>query len=117
MSDGDSGPKPAGADDEPTVDLADRLDDIAGGLEDVERVEVGEATEYRVAGRVFAVLEGRTVSYRLEGAVARAAVRTPDCEASSRGAGWVAFTPQNLDRYALDRAEAWLESAWRNTSS
>jgi len=30
-----------------------------------------------------------------------------------RGADWVAFSPPELDQYAIDRAIAWLASAWR----
>jgi hypothetical protein len=49
--------------------------------------------------------------------VAKAALRTPDVIVSSRGPGWLAFTPSTIDRFALDRAEAWLRSAHRLAGS
>ena len=45
--------------------------------------------------------------------MASAALRTPDTAASPRGSDWVAFAPAELDRHAIDRATAWLASAWR----
>jgi hypothetical protein len=40
------------------------------------------------------------------GVIATTAPRTSDSIASSLGPGWVAFTPDGIDRFALDRAEA-----------
>jgi len=31
--------------------------------------------------------------------------------------GGLTFRPATLDRFALDRAVAWLESAWRNAAT
>jgi hypothetical protein len=45
--------------------------------------------------------------------VAKAALRTPDTAGSGRGVDWVAFSPPELDQHAIDRATAWLASAWR----
>ena len=52
-------------------------------------------------------------SFRLDPAIAAAAVRTPDTMPSGRGAGWVDFAPDTIDDHAEDRAVAWLESAHR----
>ena len=46
-------------------------------------------------------------------AIAKAALSTPDTRPSPRGAGWIAFTPATTDRFALDRAEAWVRLAYR----
>ena len=54
---------------------------------------------------------------RLEPLVATAALRTPDTTASSRGPGWVRFAPAALDRFAADRAIAWIEHAWRHAEA
>ena len=43
----------------------------------------------------------------------RRRLRTPDTADSARGADWVAFSPPELDQHAIDRATAWLASAWR----
>jgi hypothetical protein len=66
-------------------------------------------------GRPFAVAaaDGSSAEFALDPAVADAATRTPDVTPSSRGAGWVTFTPPDLDDHAADRATAWLASAHR----
>ena len=67
-------------------------------------------------GRPFAIACRRRVvppNSRLDPAVADAAARTPDVTLSSRGPGWVTFTPAELDDHAADRAVAWLASAHR----
>jgi hypothetical protein len=71
--------------------------------------------EYVVAGRPFAVLEagGLAVSFRLSTPVAAAAVKTPDVVPSGRGAGWVTIRPSRLDAQAIDRVNAWFDSARR----
>jgi hypothetical protein len=48
--------------------------------------------------------------------VASAALRTADTRPSPRGAGWIAFTPRSVDRFALDRAEAWVRLAHRRAA-
>ena len=65
--------------------------------------------------RLFATLsaDGGTASFALDPAVAAAAARTPDVAPSSRGPGWVDFTPVELDDHAADRAAAWFASAHR----
>ncbi len=71
--------------------------------------------EYVVAGRTFAALEagGLAASFGLSSAVAAAAVRTPDVVPSGRGAGWVTIRPSELDPHAIDRMNAWFDSARR----
>ena len=65
--------------------------------------------------RPFAVVapDGSSAEFALDPAVADAATRTPDVTQSSRGAGWVTFSPRELDDHAADRATAWLASAHR----
>lgn len=66
-------------------------------------------------GRPFATssVDGLSAEFRLDPAVAAAALGTPDTELSRRGPDWVRFRPEGLDGHALDRAEAWFGSAWR----
>jgi len=66
-------------------------------------------------GRPFATAtaNGASAEFRLDAAVAAAALRTPDTSASRRGPDWVRFSPDSLDEHASDRAEAWFGSAWR----
>lgn len=96
--------------------LGELLAAIALELPDVSSVTdaLGTVTWSR-AGTAFATLsaDGATASFALDARVAAAAARTPDVAASSRGAGWVDFTPAELDDHAADRAEAWFESAHR----
>ena len=67
---------------------------------------------------LFAVLGagGEAAEFRLDTAVAAAAVRTPDTAPSSRGSGWVLFRPAPLDGHAVDRATAWFVSAYRRAA-
>ncbi len=96
--------------------LGETLAERAAALEDaaVRPAEGGSAASEVVAGgRVVAVLAPGTLEARLRPAVAAAALRTPDVEASPRGRGWVRFAPPEHDDFAIDRAVAWLESAVR----
>ena len=88
------------------------IDDLGG----VERRADGDAVRYLVGGRVFAVLDGDRLEAALDSAVAKAALRTADTAASPAGTGWIAFAPMTVDRYALDRAEAWVRFAHRLVS-
>jgi len=65
--------------------------------------------------RPFAVVstDSASAEFALDPAVADAATRTPDVSPSTRGPGWVTFTPTDLDDHAADRATAWLASAHR----
>jgi hypothetical protein len=66
-------------------------------------------------GRPFATAspDRLTAEFRLDPAVAAAALRTPDTRPSRRGPDWISFSPETLDEHASDRAEAWFASAWR----
>jgi hypothetical protein len=67
---------------------------------------------------VFAVIgaDGGSAEFLLDPSIAVAAVRTPDTTPSRRGAGWVLFRPKALDGHAVDRATAWLLSAYRRAA-
>ena len=95
--------------------LAAVLEEAAATLEDAEQTEDGTtgAVTWSIAGRLFATVVRDRAEFRLDTAVAAAALRTPDTSPSGRGADWVAFAPAELDRHAIDRATAWLASAWR----
>lgn len=97
--------------------LDERVEAVVEELDDVERRREGESVTYLVSGRRFAVLRPDVLEVDLDPAVAAAALRTGGTVASSRGAGWVAFTPAVTDRFALDRAEAWLRSAHRRAEA
>lgn len=72
-------------------------------------------TEWVHDGEAFAVVSGGTAEFRLDPELVAAALRTPDTRASDRGPHWVAFSPAELDREAIDRAAAWLQAAWRRS--
>ena len=96
--------------------LRDLLADAAGHLDDVETTLTREgAVTWSRGGRPFATLatDGASAEFSLDPAVAAAAIRTPDVRASTRGEGWVSFSPAELDDHAADRAVAWLASAHR----
>jgi hypothetical protein len=98
------------------VTLAEALADVAAELPGVTRRERSGATQYELRDGAFAVLEagGEAASFLLAQAVADAAVHTPDTVTSTRGPGWVTLQPTVMDDHAIDRAVAWLQSAWRN---
>jgi hypothetical protein len=96
--------------------LHERVEAVIDELGGVERRRDGEAVAYAVSGRVFATIEGERLEAALDAAVSKAALRTPDTTASPAGAAWIAFTPRVVDRYALDRAEAWVRFAHRHAS-
>ena len=96
--------------------LAELLTDAAEPLVDVSAtVDPAGGLVWDRSGRAFAAVsvDGAAAEFRLDGAVADAALRTPDTARSRRGAEWVSFRPASLDDHALDRAEAWFGSAWR----
>ena len=99
------------------MNLRDALDEALGDLDDVEGAESGGGVEWRRGGRPFAALAGDAAEFRLDPLVAKAALRTPDTAASKRGADWVRFSPAVVDGHAVDRAQAWLASAWRRAAS
>jgi hypothetical protein len=98
------------------LNLEEILVDEVGHLDDVETtLSPDGTTTWSRLGRPFAVVgaDGRSAEFGLDPAIATAAARTPDVEASRRGPGWVAFAPAELDDHAADRAVAWLASAHR----
>jgi hypothetical protein len=97
--------------------LDERVEAVIEDIGGVERVREGESVRYLVGGRAFAVLLPDVLEVALDPVVAKAALKTADTLASSRGAGWVAFTPEAIDRFALDRAEAWIRSAHRRAAA
>jgi hypothetical protein len=105
----------AGADTDESLD--ERVGAIIDGLDDVTRTRDGEVERLAVGGRVFAVLGADLLEVALDPSVATAALKTPDTQRSPRGAGWIAFTPTTTDRFALDRAEAWVRLAHRRAGS
>ena len=99
------------------MNLREALDDALGDLDEVEHADAGGGVEWRRGGRPFAALVGDVAEFRLDPLVANAALRTPDTSASKRGVDWVRFSPAIVDGHAVDRAQAWLASAWRRAGS
>lgn len=93
--------------------LDERVESVVEELDGVERVRDGESVTYRLRGKPFAVLLQDVLEVALDPVVAKAALRTANTLPSPRGKGWIAFTPEVIDRFALDRAEAWIRSAHR----
>jgi hypothetical protein len=99
--------------DGPAGDLETVIATAVADLEDVVREPTAAGSEWSTRGIVFSAIEGNRGEFRLAPAVVAAALRTPDTAASTRGSDWVAFAPAELDRHAIDRASAWVASAWR----
>ena len=93
--------------------LDERVGNVIDELGEVIRTREGEVERLAVGGRVFAVVGADLLEVALDPPVATAALKTPDTRPSPRGAGWIAFTPATTDRFALDRAEAWVRLAYR----
>ena len=106
----------AAASDSVDESLDERVGAVIDDLGGVEPRRDAETTTFAVDGTVFATLRGDTLEAALDATVLKAALRTPDTAASTRGAGWIAFTPAAVDRYALDRAEAWVRFAHRRAT-
>jgi hypothetical protein len=96
--------------------LDERVEAVIEELDGVTRERDGESIAYAAGGRVFAVLMQDLLEVALDPAIATAALRTPDTLASLRGTGWIAFTPDGIDRFALDRADAWVRLAYRRAT-
>jgi hypothetical protein len=107
----------AAAGDEVDESLDERVEAVIDDLGGVERRRDGEAVAYAVGGRVFATFDCDRLEAALDAAVSKAALRTPDTAASPAGPGWISFRPRVTDRYALDRAEAWVRFAHRHAAS
>jgi hypothetical protein len=97
--------------------LAATLIAAARDLQRVESHDADDTTEWTTEGVVFAAVGPQGADFRLARQVADAALRTPDAERSPRGPEWVRFAPTQLDGHALDRATAWLASAWRRADA
>lgn len=102
---------------EPLPTLAEALEAEAADLDGAEATETPDGIEWRRSGVLFASLAGDVVEFRLSAAVAAAALRTPGTGPSSKGSGWILFRPVPIDGHALDRAVAWLGSAWRTAGA
>lgn len=96
--------------------LDERVETVIEDLDAVDRVRDGESVTYLTRGTAFAVLLQDVLEVALDPVVAKAALRTANTLPSPRGAGWIAFTPEAVDRFALDRAEAWVRSAHRRAA-
>lgn len=101
----------------PTPTLRDLALEAIDDLDEVTSTPDGAATRFARAGHPFAAVTERELEVRLEPLVATAALRTPDTTESSRGRGWVRFSPAALDRFAADRVIAWIEHAWRHAGA
>ena len=97
--------------------LDERVEAVIEELDGVTRRREDELVTFEAGGRLFAVLMVDLLEVLLDRAVADAALRTPDTMASNRGSGWIAFHPEDHDRFALDRAEAWVRSAHRRATA
>jgi len=97
------------------VTLRELLTAAGVALVDVSVTSAAHGLVWDRTGRPFATssADGLTAEFRLDPAVAVAALRTPDTKPSRRGPDWISFKPAGLDDHALDRAEAWFASAWR----
>jgi hypothetical protein len=100
------------------VTLAEWLARASVDLPGVETVALSDGSlVWSRAGRPFAtVTADGAAEFGLEPSVAEAAARTPDATISSRGPGWVRLAPTELDDQTIDRAVAWLASAYRRLS-
>jgi hypothetical protein len=94
-------------------------DVLAGAAEEagVPETEAPAEIRWSAGSGPFAVLSsGGRAEFRLDPAVARAALRTPGTSPSARGPEWVAFEPAVIDDGAVDRAEAWFLAAHRRAT-
>lgn len=106
----------AAADEALDETLDERVELVIEELDGVTRRRDGGVVLLAVRERVFAVLGPEMLEVALDPPIASAALRTPDTRPSPRGAGWIAFTPRNADRFALDRAEAWIRLGHRRAA-
>ena len=96
--------------------LEERVEAVIAELGGVDVRSDGASVSFAAGGAVFAVLGGDVLEVALDATVLKAALKTPDTAASVRGPGWIAFSPQAVDRFALDRAEAWVRFAHRRAT-
>ena len=95
------------------ISLAAIVEAAAADLEAVERRETADGSEWSIGGVTFAAVASDLAEFRLARPVVEAALRTAGTVRSGRGSDWVGFRPAELDQHAIDRATAWLASAWR----
>ncbi len=98
--------------------LRELLATVAADLDGVAAVPTPDGgLAWSRGSAVFATVgdNGTSAEFRLDPAIAAAAIRTPDTAPSPRGQGWVRFRPATLDSHAGDRATAWFISAYRRT--
>jgi hypothetical protein len=96
-----------------STSLAAIIEAAAAELEAAERRPTADGAQWSIGGIAFAAVASDVAEFRLDRPVVEAALRTPGTARSGRGADWVEFRPAELDRHAIDRATAWLASAWR----
>jgi len=96
--------------------LDERVNAVIDELAGVERRRDGTTVAFAAGGAVFAVLADALLEVALDATVLKAALKTPDTAASVRGPGWIAFSPKAVDRFALDRADAWVRFAHRRAT-
>jgi hypothetical protein len=116
LDEGEAAAGEAVADEALDESLDERIEAVLEELTGVTRRRDGEVVLLAARERVFAVLGPDFLEVALDPPVAAAALRTPDTRPSPRGAGWIAFTPPTTDRFALDRAEAWLRLGHRRAA-
>jgi hypothetical protein len=102
------------AEGEPPRTLAGLFQRLAGDLGEVTERRSRDGVEYLAGSRAFATCDGDVAEFRLRPEIAEAAERMSDTGPSTRGSGWVRLAPAVVDRFVLDRAEAWFLSAWRS---
>lgn len=102
---------------EPLPTLTAALEAEAADLDGTDVRMTPGGIEWQRDGMLFAALDGEVVEFRLSAPVAAAALRTPGTAPSARGIGWIEFRPRTVDGHALDRAVAWLGSAWRRVAA
>lgn len=100
----------------PVPSLSEPIEQLAAELPDVERRDIADGAEYVRGGVVFAVRQGDRLSFRLRPDIVEAGLRTPDTAPSARGRDWIALTPAVVDVFALDRALAWFQTAYRQAA-
>jgi len=96
-----------------STNLAAIVEAAAVELEAVDRRATADGAEWSIGGVTFAAIKPEAAEFRLARAVVEAALRTPGTARSVRGPDWIEFRPAEIDRHAIDRATAWLASAWR----
>jgi hypothetical protein len=105
----------AAASDAVDESLDERVESVIDALGGVERTREGTSVAYALAGQVFARLGDDRLEAALDATVLTAALRTPDTSGGS-APGWITFAPRVVDRYARDRAEAWVRLAHRRAA-